>query len=274
MLGRNSLRKLGKRFNVEISVSKILFFAGSARCGTTVIAQILNLHPACVVASEARLATNLFVSGMKQEKALAQTAELALAQYHDGLESSAVSEESFRNGQKKWISAKGFGTDPVYRKESISVIGDKNAGSFSNLVMSNTGNIIERLSADTQFHVLHVVRNPIHSSVSHLTIAENIDFAGICGKKVQQHMAASALKERLENRYMAVYYEDLQERPAQEIERLVSWLGLGAEAQWIDGVSALVNQAADPTPSKEHQDYLCRLLGEHARNAILGRYDA
>ena len=63
---------------------KLLLFIGSPRTGSTLLGQILNYHPQCPVATEARLVTQVVMHGVPFEEALARTVQAATKQFEQG----------------------------------------------------------------------------------------------------------------------------------------------------------------------------------------------
>jgi hypothetical protein len=227
----------------------VLLFVGSGRTGSSMLGQIINHHPACLIAHEARVLTRYVRGEGSFEALLADAAALAWEQFTRGLESTGRFADVCAHTQTKWRSFAPLAADARFAKTRVEVVGDKKAGGASDAYAENAARIDSLLASDERIALVHVVRDPAASARSALRAHGGRGFAAACERIVRQHACAHRMVCRCAGRALRVRYEDLCARPREEVARVLAFLGLEPEARFLDEVTRRVH--AEPAVEGE-----------------------
>lgn len=251
----------------------VLLFIGCGRTGSTLLGQMLNYHPRCLIANEARVLTRWVAGEATFEGLLREAARSALMQFRAGLERSERFAPSHARSQPRWRSFAELAEDPAFAKESVCVIGDKKAGGATEAVLANE-RAVAGLVAAYPIRLLQVVRDPVAAAASAMRAHGVPTFAAACERIVGQSAAAHRFASRFGGRSLTVAYEDLCATPRIELTRIASWLDLPAPPRWLDEMAARVDDAPPP-PADPDAAAACRsIVRFHDAAALFERYES
>jgi hypothetical protein len=256
-----------------VSPEKILLFFGSGRTGSTMLGQILNHHPNCLIATESRLVHRLLAGEGSLDELVAKAAGEARRQFEEGLENTERFAPTVGGGlQPRWRSFHEIARNPAYAKREIRVVGDKKAGANAQALIDHPAWVENLFARDPRLVMLQLVRDPARaatSGVKHLGI-ESFDAA--CEQVVTRTTASWELGRRLGNRAMCVWYEELCDDPRPIIERIVAWLGLEASGDWLDQVAKRVSRGEQRGLTPTQRSVCDELLCAGAEDGPMERY--
>lgn len=210
-------------------------FVGYPRSGSTLLASMLNAHPAILLGHE------LDVLGFVRLGA-------SKGQLFHAIRSSA---DAFAQSGLRW---EGYdyriGPPIAHDDRSLQVIGDKEAA-MAAVHLGRDGSLLTRLqeTVGLPVKVVHIVRNPFDNiatmylrgryPILHLPVSRCItDFSAMAG-------AIEDLKGRLApEAILEVRHEDVVERPRESLARVCAFLGLEAEPAYLLTATAIVRAPA------------------------------
>jgi hypothetical protein len=249
---------------------KLLLFFGSGRTGSTLLGQILNYHPQCLVANEYRFLQKIIVENANVDDEIRGMEAIALKQFKSGLESADRFRGTIAHYQPKWVSMGHLASDPDFAKQKdICVIGDKKAGGNTEIYLKHPEAVIRFLTNKNENNpvfLIQVVRHPLHTALSLMKSHSIPTFDQACEHIVMRAQVAYSLLERLPCQRIRVHYEELAQSPEREIRRIVDWLGLESSTNWLSKIAKVIS-SLDPIRSIPEE----RLS---AVRAILRKYQA
>lgn len=100
-----------------------MLFIGSPRTGSTLLGQLINFHPQCLIANESRFLTNVVSRGVTNEEAVDRIIDQATKQFESGLENDSYFGKTIDRYQPRWLPFADLAAQPEFRKrQPIAVI--------------------------------------------------------------------------------------------------------------------------------------------------------
>ena len=231
-------------------VEKLLLFIGTGRTGSTLLGQILNYHPECLIATESRFVQKIINNECDLSQGLNFIARDALSQFESGLENDKKFSKTLHKWQEKWIPMKDLNKKEEFIKQKIKVIGDKKAGGTTQFLLNHPADFKSKIEDIQNMHFLHLIRHPIHTTLSHMKAHDIKDFKQAALEIISSTMAAYQLGQRYEN-YLLLEYEDLLFKTEEFFKPLETFLGIKFDAEWVNSIKSVLNTS----PLKETSEY-------------------
>jgi hypothetical protein len=268
------IKKILKRFFqksvplIDIEGKALLIFIGSPRTGSTLLGQILNYHPECLISNEARFITKVVAQGISFEEALNDVIIRAREQFKTGLENDKKFGKTIDidRYQNKWLSFKDLSKDSDFKKREIKVIGDKKAGGNIQTFIDNPNEMLKFLDAHPNALLLQIIRNPVDAAVSLMKSHGFRPFEKACEEIVMKTHTAYVLGKRVSNPYHYMYYEDLMADPEVEIRKILNWLNVECSNNWLDKISSKINRQKKTKHPIEYYQIAQNLIDEYDAN--------
>lgn len=218
------------------AVDSCCLIVGCGRSGSTILGAILDAHPEVICANESRASAN-FWRGYDRDSLFTELHENALAQRASGRQSEGYT----------YAIAAGNEDAP------IRVVADK-TWNPALVMLHGRATLIAELGEMTGVPIrfLHAIRNPWDViATMHLrsgaTLADRAHWYFIfCD-------AATALMQRGDLEWMDVHHEALIDAPRDHVAAITAFLGLEADAQFIEACAATIN--TEPSRSRERVDW-------------------
>lgn len=223
--------------------SRVLLFIGSPRTGSTLLGQLLNLHPNCLIANEARFLTHLLEGAGRFNELLGQVRSRAWEQFRSGLEHDAHFAATLDRYQPRWVGTAHLADHPACRKGAIRVVGDKKAGGNTQAILAHPDEAEALMRRHPEIVLLQIVRHPIEAARSYMRShgLETLDEA--LATIVDLTASAGRWGRRFPGRYHHLAYEALCDDPASHLQALLAWLGLSCAPEWVNAVRPIVDAA-------------------------------
>jgi hypothetical protein len=259
---------------IDIEGKTLLIFIGSPRTGSTLLGQILNYHPECLVATEARFITKVVVQGLPFEEALKNVEENALKLFKTDLVNDNKFGKTIDRYQSKWIPFNDLSRDPDFRKKEIKVIGDKKAGGATQVFIDKPTEMLKFLNAYTKASLLQIIRNPVDAAVSYMYMKshEVKPFEKACEEIIMKTHTAYVLGNRVSNPYFYIYYEDLIDDPEREMTKILTWLNVECSNSWLSKISSKINRYKPEDHPIEYYRIAQNLIEKHDANEEFKKY--
>ncbi len=250
-----------------------LVFVGIGRSGSTLLGEILNHHPECLISNEVRYLERV-IRGEPAERVLREVRAAALFQFEHGLEEHMKRRGShIDNSQSRWVTFKSFKDDPDFTKAAIRVIGDKKAGGSTAAYVRRPRAVLKFLTETPGMHCVQIVRDPVVLGLSRMTHDPRAtDFAAACEHMIRYAHAGHQLGARSGIPYLMVHYEDLLRDPSAEIQRVLDWLGLAATNSWLEKIRTRIGEPRPTVDQPAHRQIARRLVEKYGAEAEFGRY--
>ncbi len=230
----------------DVRSSRIVLFIGSPRTGSTLLGQLLNHHPQALIANEARALADALSGTATLEVAMTRAGHMAWEQFRAGLEEDHHFAPTLSQYQPRWQSLRDLADRAEYAKRDIQVIGDKKAGGNVDAILTNSSAFQELMAAWDNIRLLQIVRRPIVAARSLMKSHGAPSMDAALDRILRLTNAAWEIGSRYPERHYCLDYNDLCSSPRNELRRLLEWLGLSADARWIELASEKLSPAADP----------------------------
>lgn len=220
-----------------------LFFVGYPRSGSTMLGQIINLHPNCIMANEARVLDNVIRRGASLESEMIFAREKGLKLFSKGLHK----DDPYRLSifQPKWRETTLVSKSEVLKKADIRVLGDKKAGSTSLLYEAHGSDLLDLVSNNERVRFIKISRN-INDVAQSYSKSHPHEVRGYEDAKTRiQHLddlSESFLNCLPEERKYTVRYEDLLESPEEQLVRMFGWLDVSTGSEIINKLSSVISK--------------------------------
>ena len=112
-----------------------LFFIGTGRTGSTLIGQLINHHPSCLISNESRYLDNVIIGKISDDTAYRRMVRQAYEQFIYGLRNSSHHKDTISRYQTRWRSIQKKNA-PIFNKSNINLVGDKKAGGTTHIFRS------------------------------------------------------------------------------------------------------------------------------------------
>jgi hypothetical protein len=234
---------------------KILFFVGSPRTGSTLLGQLLNYHPACLVANESRFITGVIGHNETMDAAFDRMLKTAWKQFKHGLEHTSYG-NTFARYQKDWKPIGHLATSPEFQKQRVQVVGDKKAGGTSDAFLERPRKTLQVMRSLQDVHLLQIMRHPIDASHSLMRSHDGFNtFEQACERIIRTSHAAQQLIESANLPSACVYYETLLTQPVSTLKKLLDWLELPVSSVWLERICQTIDQSkCAASASYDHQE--------------------
>jgi len=231
---------------------KLLLFIGSPRTGSTLLGQIINYHPNCLVANEFRLLNKIIVEEKNFKLSLKRLERYALKQFYKGLENDKKYGKVLHVYQKKWKNFEYLAKEPEFKKQEIKLIGDKKAGGNIQVINeypNETKFFFEKIK---QLYFIQIIRNPVHAAVSLMNSHAYENFEKAVNHILQQTVRAIEFSRQPNINYYSLYYEDLMEEPELEIRNIFNWLNIDVQDSWLKKIKEIISSSENKNIPKEY----------------------
>jgi len=256
----------------DIGVKKLLIFIGSARTGSTLLGQILNYHPECLISNESGLVSNIIIKGASLREELEKVVASAMNMFKTGLEGDMKFGGTLDRYQSRWIPFGDLSNDPEFNKKDIKVIGDKKAGGSTKAYLEKPAEMLYFLASNSNVRLLQIIRDPVDSAVSYMKSHGVEPFATACDEMIHLTHTAYNLGRKVSNPYYFLYYEDLIESPREEISNILDWLNIDNTDSWLNKISQRIHREKQIEKPREFYQTANNLIRRHYAIEELGRY--
>jgi len=222
---------------------KYLFFAGYPRSGSTLLGQIINYHPNCLVSNEFRALDFIIKDSHDIDDVMSAAAEDAQKLLQTGLEN--YKNYNINKFQDKWKNTDFLYNNPVLKKRDIKLIGDKKAGSTTKLYNSHKNEFLKFLKLNPDIFFIKIERDIESTCKSYVKSHphEARDVASAREKILDLDNKSNEFLDNVnhQNKYV-IKYESLVNNPRLEIYQLFCFLNLNTQPEIINLISKLVNK--------------------------------
>lgn len=263
--------------NMNEAPPRLVLFFGSGRSGSTLLGQMLNYHPHCLIANEYKLLDRV-LKGASLAGSLDELKTLAQSQYKTGLEADSRFKNAMSKYQKRWKAMGPLSGEEAFRKKEILVVGDKKAGKNSLLYQKDPEGVLalmDRMEKEYGLYLIQLVRDPLRSARSYMK-SHGYRFAEAYHRVVVDQTATYELLEQKKDSCAVhrLFYEDLIEDPARELTVLLGWLGLERHEDWTNRIATVVDRSEDQRPRRWKEYVLMLKEGWAYRHSpVFDRYD-
>jgi hypothetical protein len=213
-------------------------FIGYPRTGHSLIGAIIDAHPEAAIAHEAN------VLRLVAEARLSR-ARLFQVLYDDAAERAATGR--MQSGYSYAIPGQWQG-----RSTTLRVIGDKSGGKSSRRLIENPGELV-RLHEVVQLplRILHVTRNPFDAVARMSKVTKNGELKETLQESIERFTGYARVNaDVLDDRdfdILTIRHEEFVGQPREQIERVLSFLGLVPGAEYLDACIAVVRPSTHHT---------------------------
>ena len=260
---------------LTIEREKILVFIGAPRCGTTLVGQLINYHPQCLVSNESRLIQNVINFDKDFDKELKKVEKRAAYQYQCGIENDPQYKKNLIQYQKQWKPITAKSGEAVFAKKLIKIVGDKKAGGATQAFLNHPEKMFQLLDNYKEICFLQILRNPIDAANSFLKSHphEVKGFKEACDRIIYLSATAAGLGKRALNPYHYLFYEEMISRPVDVLSECCAWLGLDCSNHWLEMISRTVNRSFSPKEySKEELLIAKELIKKYGAEEVYKQY--
>jgi len=217
-----------------------LYFVGAPRTGSTLLGQILNYHPQCLISNESRYLQKILRNGHNPQQAFNEMVQEAIHQFELSLEHTPRFNQKIDTYQPKWKSFNSFKNDPEFNKSEIRVIGDKKAGGNVQVYREDPA-IFQKFIDQVGPYFLFITRNPVNTAKSYLKSHGAGTFDQAMAKILDDTRAAIEI-QNITDKYKIVYYEDLQKTGNEVLTNICRFIELNESTTWCDKVLSVVDK--------------------------------
>ncbi len=225
---------------IDTGSRTVLLFIGSPRTGSTLLGQILNYHPQCLISFEENVVGRHLVKFVSFEKLLVCMAKSARETFEKGLEKTGRMNAGVY--QPRWSSFADLRTSPDFKKRDIAVVGDKKAGGTAMAVRDHPETFIRLIKNNPSFKLLQVIRNPITAALSYMKSHAIDSFEEACSHIVETTGVAYGMTRLFPQQSFTVFYEDLLEHPEKTLTGLCGFLTIQVSSSWLEEIIKRINR--------------------------------
>lgn len=271
----NKVRKRKLIREIITSYNNFLFIVGSGRTGSTLLGQLINYHPQCLIAQEYWLARKVVIEKGTFVQHIKDLAYNALEQFECGLEKHHKFGEKIERFQPRWQKMGLLNKEKKFEKGTIKVLGDKIGGRLSFTYQEAPEKCEDFFNALNNVRFIQLLRNPVDSGVSYLKSHGHqfSEFNESCEAVINYHLQSNEMLENIKKPYLIMYYEDLLSDTKRELKEIFNWLGLDCSEEWLEKISTVVNTSGTKKEySEEHLRTARELIEKHDVDELFGRY--
>ncbi|GAB4554226.1 MAG: hypothetical protein Tsb0013_16790 [Phycisphaerales bacterium] len=225
------------------ALQRILVFVGSPRTGSTLLGQLLNHHPRCMVANEAALLPSLRAAdhfGPVSDETLHALASRAIVEREQGLEATERFGPTIGRYQPRWRPFAGAFAGVRVCTDRPILVGDKKAGGAAKAIADDPSWFDALMHADPRLTLLHLTRDTDDAARSLMRSHDYTDPDEARRFVEQLRAVAQGVCERHPDRSVTLDYADLTARPRETLAELAAFLGLEADDAWLDASTAVI----------------------------------
>jgi len=234
------------------TVRTFCMFIGYPRSGHTLVGSLVDAHPNAVIANELNM-----VGHVKRGFSRLQIYALILA-----------NSRRFARAGWRWM---GYSYAVPHqwqgRFQRLEVLGDKRGPGAIRLLRANPGlldRVRETIGTDLRF--IHVVRNPF-DNIATMTRRHRLSLEAAVAYYFALNEGVADLKAQVEPEgVLDVWHERLVARPAAEITRLCTFLGLAAHEDYVRDCAGVIFSA--PTQSRSRIAWPPEVVRDVAARAL------
>jgi len=237
--------------DIDLKNIKYLFFVGSGRTGSTLLGQIINKHPSCLISNESRYLQELVEKNKNFTKTTKLLVETAYSQFNFGL------------GENKQYQSSWKDIDYFKKDSTIKVIGDKKQGGNSAIYRKYTQKfekLVEFLG-ENNVYFIQVTRNPVNSILSYQK-SHNYSLEKSKSLVLSDTMTGCEIIEKYKNTKL-IYYEDLFSNTKHVLENICNFLNIDWDNEWADSVKIVLHPPADKKYNHQSVDNLTNVYESH-----------
>lgn len=268
------MKVLGRLFvrRKIVNYETLLIFIGSPRTGSTILGQLLNYHPQCLIATESRLITKVVCQGYSFDKALLNLQKSALSQFYTGLENDRKYGKTLGIYQKKWVPMSELAKNPLFQKKKIKVLGDKKAGGVTAAYLEQPKGVESFLLSNRGCRLIQIIRNPVAAAVSYINSHGLKKFEEACNEIIIKTNIAYRIGKSIKIPFYFLYYEDLQQNPKRELSKVLTWLDLETRDEWLEKIASVVSRTTNEKYGPAQIVQSTKLIKMNRAEDVFGRY--
>lgn len=223
---------------------QMVFFFGSPRTGSTLLGQILNYHPECLIASEFRFLQRLIEKREPEDKLRSELAETAFRHFNNDLTHDGDYKKTLSQYQSKWKDFSDLATNERFSKKEIKILGDKKAGGNAKVYELHKDGVVHYIESKSA-KIIHLIRNPYDASLS-LIKSHGFENEKVALEYVLNTTSlATEIESKFQNEsFYTLFYEDLQKEPQAELAKLCRFLGVNVDDYWLELISSRIESKA------------------------------
>ncbi len=216
---------------------------GYPRSGSTLLGQIINSHPNCLVSNEFRALDSIIKDSRNIDDVMLAAAKDALKLFNSGLEN--YKNYNIDRFQNKWKNADFLRNNPLFKKRDIKLIGDKKAGSTTKLYTSHKNEFSKFLKLNPDIFFAKIERDIDSTCKSYVKSHphEAKDLASAREKILDLDNKSNEFLDMInkDHKYI-IKYEKLINSSIPEISNIFKWLELDSSPEIIEPISKLVTK--------------------------------
>tara|TARA_B100000700_G_C15038400_1_gene853983 strand:+ start:2251 stop:3054 length:804 start_codon:yes stop_codon:yes gene_type:complete len=221
---------------------KYLFFIGSGRTGSTLLGQLINYHPFCLISNESRFLQNCIDNNISPDESMRSMIFQAVHEFEKGLEKSSTHGKNIDKYQKDWIDMGDLSNLDQFKKKNIKIVGDKKAGGNASVFRKNPNrfcSFIDFLGRDSVYFI-QIIRNPIDSIFSY-TKSHGYSVEDAATRVIQDTQSGIDISKIFPN-YLMCRYDNLLKNPGSTLEDIFSFLGETCDKRWLEEISKKISK--------------------------------
>lgn len=261
-------------FNIRkyryINNSKVLIFIGSPRTGSTLLGQLINYHPQCLIANEYSLITKVVKNGKNYKRELKKLYDIALEQFNKGLENCNHFGKTINIYQPKWKNMSKLARNTIFEKKDIRVIGDKKAGGTIKTFLNNKNEVINFFNKHSEIITIQILRHPIDAAKSYMKSHNISTFEEAINYIMLYTYEAYELSKMINNKSILLYYEDLISNSEDVLKSIFNDLNLDISQEWLSEiVNVITKDKNQGTYTEKEIEIYMKLLNNFLENKEL-----
>lgn len=259
-------------FSKKYTEKKLLLFIGSPRTGSTLLGQIINYHPNCLVANEFRFLNKVIVDNKNKQKTIKKLEKYALKQFKKGLENDKKYSKTLSQYQQKWKGFQKYANELEFQKREIQLIGDKKAGGNIQIIKDfpiETENLFQKVK---ELYFIQIIRNPIDAALSLMKSHNVKGFEEAMGIIIENTVDAERFAKESKYNYHFIYYESLSVNAEKELKAICKFLNIYCSVEWLSKVSKTISKPEKKDISEYHKNIFIETLEKFGGSKILEKY--
>lgn len=257
--------------NLIKDYEKVLFFVGSGRTGSTLIGQLINYHPECLIGNEYNIARKVIEESKSFEKEILKMSISAYKNFNNGFSTKTTNQF-----QKKWKNLTTLSNEKIFLKRDIKLVGDKIGGRLNNIYVKYPNELTSMFNQINNLFFLFVIRNPVNAAKSFLkshphevkTYDEAIE------KVLYNYSIAYKIIQNISANCLIVNYEELQKEPEKVLKQIFTWLKLSISDEWIKKIVTKIDRNISKNElSQLEKEKTTELLEKYNLNDIQKMYN-
>jgi hypothetical protein len=215
--------------DIDLNNLKYLFFVGSGRTGSTLLGQIINKHPECLISNENRFLQEIIENKKNYIDSIKNMINNAYYQFANGLGKN----EQY---QKDWKDINYFKKSKI-----IKVVGDKKQGGNVSIYNNHKEKFLDLIHklGEKNTYFIQITRNPIDSIASY-QISHNYSLEESKNRVLSDTISGYEIISKFKNGKL-IYYEDLLNNTEDVLTSLCDYLNLTWCDEWLSSVTNVIS---------------------------------